>query len=333
MTTPATYFDGQTSGGRDVIVRVADGLVHLEFPEASTAFPLAAVRLESRLGDLPRRLDLPNGASCQMPADFELPVVPDAPERIERWVNAAEIRWSVVITTAVVLVASLWAGVVWGVPAAANVVARRISPGVERQMGAQALATLDRVALQPSKLPSERQRVLAARFDALVGLAAPGVPYALLFRTSPEIGPNAFALPGGTVVLLDELVAEAKDDDEIVAVLAHEIGHLVERHTLRQVLQTSTAGLLVSVVVGDLLSVASYAGALPAMLLNSSYSRAFEYEADRVGLSLLDRAGVDRGHLGRFLARLEAKYGGLPDGLGWLSSHPRAEDRARESER
>lgn len=332
MTTAATYFDGQTSDGREVSVRIADGLVHLEFPDAALAFPLASVRLESRLGDLPRRLDLPNGASCQMPPTFELPVVPDAPARVERWVNEAEIRWSVVLATALVLVAGLWAAVVWGVPAAANVVARRISPAVERQMGAQALATLDRVALEPSQLPLERQQGLAARFEALVKLSSPDVPYVLLFRASPQVGPNAFALPGGTIVLIDELVAEAKDDDEIMAVLAHEIGHLVERHTMRQVLQTSAAGLLVSVVVGDLLSVSTLAAAVPAMLLNSSYSRAFEYEADRFGLALLDRAEIDRGHLGRFLERLEAKYGGMPEGFGWLSTHPRAEDRARAAE-
>lgn len=331
MSVAATYYDGQTSEGRAAQVRVADGLVHVDVAESSIAFPLAAVRLESRLGDLPRRLDLPNGASCEVPADFTLPITPDAPAQLERWVNEAEIRWSVVVVAALVLVAGLWAGVVWGVPAAANVVARRISPSVERQMGTQALATLDLGTLSPSKLPVERQRALSARFDALAKLAGAEDEYVLLFRSSPRVGPNAFALPGGTVVLLDELVAEAQHDDEIVAVLAHETGHLVERHTLRQVLQTSTAGLLVSVVVGDLLSVTAFAGALPAMLLNSSYSRAFEYEADRFGLSLLDRAGIDRAHLGRFLARLEAKYGGMPEGFGWLSTHPRAEDRAREA--
>lgn len=333
MSVAATYFDGQTSQGRAVHVRVEAGLVHLDFPDTSMAFPMAAVRLESPLGDLPRRLDLPNGASCEVPRDFELPVIPDAPARLERWVNEAEIRWSVVIVAAIVLVAGLWASVVWGVPAAANVVARRVSPSVERQMGTQALATLDLSTLAPSKLSEDRQRALSARFEALAKIAAPDQDYVLLFRSSPGVGPNAFALPGGTVVLLDELVDEAQHDDEIVAVLAHEMGHLVERHTLRQVLQTSTAGLLVSVVVGDLLSVTAFAGALPAMLLNSSYSRAFEYEADRFGLSLLDRSGIDRGHLGRFLARLETKYGGMPEGFGWLSTHPRAEDRAREAEK
>lgn len=330
---PATYFDGRTSTGQPVQVRVADGLLHLDFAETSTAFPLAAVRLETRLGDLPRRMDLPNGASCQMPASFELPIEAPAPVRLERWVNEAERRWLPAVVAAIALVATIGVGVVWGVPAAANIVARRISPSVERQMGTQALATLDRTALRASRLPEARRQALTARFEALVGLAAPPEPYRLAFRSSPPIGPNAFALPGGTIVLLDELVTEAESDDEIVSVLAHEIGHLVERHTLRQVLQTSTAGLLVAVVVGDVVSVTSFAGALPAVLLNASYSRDFEREADRYGVGLLDRAGVDRGTFGRFLSRLEAKHGGMPNGLAWLSTHPRAEDRARETQK
>lgn len=328
--TDGTYHDGRTSASRAVRVRVADGLVHLDGADFTTAFPLAAVSLEPRLGELARRLDLPNGASVQVPAAFELPVPGDAPARVERWVNEAEIRWMPAIVAAVLVVVGLWATIVFGVPAAANVVARRISPALERGMGEQALSTLDRVALQSSKLSAERQAVLAARFRDIASLAAPSGGVTLLFRSSPAVGPNAFALPGGTIVLLDELVAEAKDDDEIISVLAHEIGHVQERHTLRHVLQTSAAGVLVAAVLGDVVSATSYAvAAIPTFLLNAGYSRAFEREADQFGLAALDRAGIDRQHFARFLTRLEEKHGGNESLPGWLSTHPRADERAR----
>ena len=328
----ATYHDGQTSAGRSVRVRVTDGLVHVEADAVATAFPLAAVRLEPRLGDLPRRLDLPGGASCLVPPDFELPLPADAPARMERWVNEMEVRWAPAVVAAVGVLALLWGGIVYGVPAAAKVVAQRMSPAVERQMGVQALSTLDRIALERSKLPEDRRAALTARFAALVKAASPDAAYILEFRSSPAVGPNAFALPGGTVVLLDELVQVAEHDDEIIAVLAHEIGHLEERHTMRHVLQTSVAGVLVAAVVGDVVSASSYAAALPAFLLDARYSRAFELEADRFGFALLDRTGVDRGHFVRFLTRLEKSHegGSLP---GWLSTHPRVEERGREAGR
>lgn len=330
MTVAAgTFHDGKTSASYPVRVTIADGLVHVDGDDRATAYPLDAVTLEARLGDMARRLDLPGGASVMVPADFELPGPVAAPARVERWVNEAEVRWLPALVATALLVVGLWALIVYGVPTAANVVARRISPSLEKGMGTQSLNTLDRVALEPSKLTAERQAALMARFTAVSQLADPAGGHQLLFRASPAVGPNAFALPGGTVVLLDELVAEATDDDEIVAVLAHEIGHVQERHTLRQVLQTSVAGVLLAAVLGDVVSATSYVvAAVPTFLLNARYSRAFEVEADAFGFGLLDRAGIDREHFVRFLTRLEAKHGGgkMP---GWISTHPRAEERGR----
>ncbi len=326
-----TYHDGQTSSARPVRMRVADGLLYLESDDLATAFPLAAVRLEPRLGDLPRRLDLPGGASCIVSPEFELPGPADAPARMERWVNELEVRWAPALVAAGALLVLVWGSIVYGVPAAAKVVAQRMNPAVERQMGAQALATLDRFALQPSGLPEARRQVLTNRFAALVKAAGPDADFTLQFRSSAAIGPNAFALPGGTVVLLDELEKTAQHDDEIVAVLAHEIGHLTGRHTMRHVLQTSAAGVLVAAVVGDVLSLSSYAAALPAFLLEARYSRAFELEADRVGFTLMDATGVDRAHFVRFLTRMEKEHGSSVP--GFLSTHPRADERTREAER
>jgi predicted Zn-dependent protease len=325
-----TYHDGRVSHARPVRISATDGLLSLHGEGIALSYPLSAIRYEPRLGDLPRRLDLPDGGSCVVAADFELPPsgAPAAPaERVDQWVTSLEGRWHVVFLAAVVVLGALWGAIVFGVPALARQVAMRMSPTLERQMGEQTLSALDRVALKPSTLDADRQQALTARFDRLVQLTSGDARYTLLFRASPAVGPNAFALPGGTVVLLDELVAIAANDDEIMAVLAHEIGHLYERHTMRLVLQTSVAGVLVAAVVGDVLSASSYAAALPAFLLQTRYSREFETEADTFGLHLLDRAGIDREHFIRLLTRLEKGHGdGLP---GFLSTHPRTSERGR----
>ena len=330
MSAAGTYHDGRRSHGHTVRVSVEAGVVHLRGDAVEIAVPVDRVRLEPRLGDLPRRLDLPGGASCLVDAAFELPDTPSGPPaRMERWVNEAEIRWVPALAAAAVVVALVWGGIAFGVPVLARVVATRMHPGVERQMGVQALATLDRLALEPSALPEARRTVLADRFASLARLA--GGEYVLEFRKSPAVGPNAFALPGGTVVLLDELVAAAQHDDEIAAVLAHEIGHLYGRHTMRHVLQTSVAGVVVAAVVGDVLSVSSYAAALPAFLLEARYSRGFELEADAFGLDLLDQAGIDRAHFVNFLTRMEKAH---PNSVpGFLSTHPRVEDRGAAARR
>jgi predicted Zn-dependent protease len=245
---------------------------------------------------------------------------------VDQWVTSLEGRWHVLLAAAAVMLAVLWGAIVFGVPALAKQVALRMSPALERQMGEQTLAALDQIALKPSRLTEERQSALTARFTRLVQLTSAD-DYTLLFRASPAVGPNAFAVPGGTVVLLDELVELAANDDEIATVLAHEIGHLYERHSMRLVLQTSVAGVLVAAVVGDLLSSSSYAAALPAFVLQGRYSREFVIEADVFGLHLIVRAGIDRDHFIRLLTRLEKERGdSLP---GFLSTHPRTSERGR----
>ena len=304
--------------------------VRVDGDRLSLRYPVDAVVLEPRLGGLPRRLDLPGGGSCLVDAAFELPATPASfGTGIERWAHLLERRWSVALAAAVGLVVVVWAAIVLVVPSFARHVATKIGPSVESTIAGQTLAALDRIALDPTRLPVERRAQLAARFARLSDFAGGPGSHTLVFRSSPSIGPNAFALPGGTVVVLDELVTLAKHDDEIAAVMAHEIGHVRERHALRSVIQGSISGLLVAAIVGDVLSASSYAAALPAVLLESRYSRGFEREADQVAVELMRRDRIDPGHFGRILLRMEGharKAGRYPD---FLSSHPPSDERAR----
>lgn len=97
--------------------------------------------------------------------------------------------------------------------------------------------------------------------------------YQLNFRKNPVIGANAFALPGGYMLITDELIDLANNNDEIVAVLAHELGHVKGRHALRQTLQGTVSGFIIIAITGDVSSIAS---GLPALMMNISYSRELE---------------------------------------------------------
>jgi Zn-dependent protease with chaperone function len=112
-------------------------------------------------------------------------------------------------------------------------------------------------------------------------------------------------------------------------VLAHELGHLRERHALRGLLQASAVGALVAVWVGDVGSVAT---ALPAFVLEARYSRDFEREADAYAAAVLGANGLGTRPLADLLARLEASQGGpRPRGglVAYLSSHPATAERIR----
>jgi predicted Zn-dependent protease len=152
-------------------------------------------------------------------------------------------------------------------------------------------------------------------------------PHRLEFRASPVIGPNAFALPSGIIVVTDELVKLSRNDREVLAVLAHELGHVRYRHTMRHLLQGSATALIIAGVTGDIASTTSLAAAAPALLLQTKYSRDYEREADRYAIELLQKAGIGPSHFAAILARMEnkpGKPGALPT---FLSSHPPTQER------
>ena len=150
-------------------------------------------------------------------------------------------------------------------------------------------------------------------------------------RTSGKIGPNAFALPGGAIVLTDGLVDLARNDAQVSAVLAHEIGHVRHRHGLRQALQAAGLAALITALAGDAVSITSLAVTLPTLLLQNGYSREFEDEADSYAFQRLREIGLSPKDFAEIIARLEefrSKDAGATRSntgernMDYLSTHP-----------
>lgn len=184
---------------------------------------------------------------------------------------------------------------------------------------------LDRTLFAPTVLDESTRARLRGRFDTIVRDLNLSEPCELLFRRSPQVGANAFALPSGAVVLTDEIVELAVDDDELVTVLAHELGHVAYRHALRQVLQSSTVALLTVALTNDAGTVSSAVATIPTLLVEMQFSREFEREADDFALAFLHTHAIDPAHFADLLDRLEGKTDGT---MSFLSTHPSAAARA-----
>jgi Zn-dependent protease with chaperone function len=153
--------------------------------------------------------------------------------------------------------------------------------------------------------------------------------YRLLMRDAPLIGPNAFALPGGEVVVTDQLVTLARSDAELEGVIAHEMSHVDRAHSLQRAYQASLVPAAIAFITGDATQVGHIATILPGVLLQSAYSRAFEQQADDDAKAQLRGMGVDPAALGDLLQRIEAKMCGKEGCLpSWLGSHPATAARA-----
>lgn len=331
------WFDGRSS--RVVAARLRLAAPHVLCMDAGEngrrEWPLAQVVISPRLGNTPRILRLPDGAQIEI-ADSPLlsEWFPQPPSRIEAMADWLERRRAAILAAAMVVVVASVLFVWQGIPWMARVVAEHIPPAVERQVGRQVATLLEHTQLSPSTLAPGRQRALELKFRALVAGEPRAGQMHLELVHSPGIGPNAFALPDGRIFMTDELVALARSDEELLAVLAHEAGHHVHRHAMRQALESSSVFLLAGIVLGDV-SGSSLAVSMPAVLLSNGFSRDHEREADLYAFALLKHRGHSPQAFADIMRRLSRKTGlGGEDGpVGYLSTHPPTPERIAAAER
>jgi Zn-dependent protease with chaperone function len=327
----AAYFDGKTSRRHVVRLRATPGALEVAGEGLWRAEPGAGIEVSEPIGAAPRTLRFGDGAFCEVgqgpELDRLLAVLGHRDGAVARW----QARWRVALVSLAAVAVVLAAGYRWGLPWAAEALAPRMPPAVVTALSDNVLQMLDKRALSPSELPKERQQQIEQEFSGLVAGDPEIRSGRLLFRHGGLVGANAFALPDGRIVLLDELADLAPTEEGILAVLAHELGHAKYRHGVRQLLQSSVVAAIVAGYLGDVSTVAAGYGTL---LLQSGYSRAFELEADGYGAGLLKATGHSPAALADMLEKLEqahARKEGHPDkpasGGAWLSSHPETAER------
>lgn len=322
----ASYFDGRTpqrhaveltAHGDEVIVRGAFG---------ERRARRSAIDISEPMGRAPRLLRFADGAVCEIADHAAFAAWLSAAGFAESAVVRLQARWSWAVAALLAVILSIMAAYFWGLPAVSKMLAPRIPDNIVQRISSHTLAFLDEQMLRPSRLPEARQAALREHAGAVLQALPGHPPYRLHFRASP-MGPNAFALPNGDLVIFDELVALAASDDEISGVIAHELGHVAHHHGMRQMIQSSVVAFVAGVYLGDISSIAS---GLAVLAMESRYSRAFEFEADAYAAKVMVVAGRGTEPLASLLEKLEKKLGG-EGSSGWagLSSHPETAERIR----
>ena len=155
--------------------------------------------------------------------------------------------------------------------------------------------------------------------------ALDGLEFDVHVIDSPMV--NAFALPGGTIVVFTGLIAESDEPEQVAGVLAHEMAHATLRHGLHRVGQSLGVAAGLHLLLGDTRGVVSAGAQLFQLATINSYSRDQENEADAEGVRMLHEADIDPMAMPRFFEHLRDKEGDLPGVVSWISTHPQHEDR------
>jgi Zn-dependent protease with chaperone function len=281
------------------------------------------VEISPRLGNLHRRFTLLD-AGCFETEDNEAAdhLLQGSGKRLSAHRLERSWRWAAV--AAVIAGSVVFVFVVYGIPAIALWLARETPASVASAVSQQTLQTLDAALFKPSQLPQADQKKAQALFARVASKAKAGTGnYRLLIRAAPNLGPNALALPDGTIVMTDQLWPYVKADDEIEGVFGHEIAHVERAHTLQALYQAALVPAAIAVVTGDISQVSQMAAILPGVLIQAAYSRGLEQEADDDAAVTLKRLGGNPAHLADLLQRLDAKLcgkSGCP--ASWLGTHP-----------
>jgi len=324
---PAHYHDGRSSGRTAVTLFLDGDRLRISGPSLDKTVPLRDARISSGIGAIRRTLRFPDGSQCEVAGDAGLDDLLGRQGKgrlgrlLHRWERSLPLATAALLVTVIIVILL----VKFGIPAAARRVAFTLPPATEETLGREALGMLDRMVFAPSRLPNERQRQVRLLYQDMSRDIPELRTTRLEFRSSDKVGANAFALPSGIIVVTDGLVNLARDDREITGVLAHEAGHLVNRHALRHVLQNSGTALLIALLTGDITSVSSFSAGLPTALVEAKYSRDFENEADDAAIAYLRRHNIPVSAYTGMLERLEADHGAKKG-----KDHPGAKKERKE---
>jgi Zn-dependent protease with chaperone function len=288
---------------------------------------LARTEISARVGRIPRRISFADGSLFETEDN----------DAVDLWMKkhgksgfVHELERFHPRLLAFVAAVFLFAGLIYrfAVPALVEVAVLVTPPAVTQWMASGTLLSLDKAVFSESALPEERQTEIRDAFNQVAALSSRGVAgYNLNFRQGGAIGPNAFALPDGTLVITDELIELADGDmDMIIGVLAHEIGHVEQEHSLRQLYRAAGVAGLIMLIAGDVGAAGEDILTSGAALMSLSHSRDAENEADRISVELMAKAWRDPRAIGRFFARLEEKLG-LDGDSSFLSTHPGTAER------
>jgi Zn-dependent protease with chaperone function len=332
-----SYLDGRSAARRPASVRLAASGLEIELSDGTRLWwPFRDVR-QTQGFYAGEQIRLERGAPFPEAllvddAGFLLALHATARGFGRRFHNPRRQRSRVLLTigaavTAVAIGAVLY---VWGIPAAAAVLATRVPVSWEERLGQAAVKEI--TASKRRCVDREREQDIGAIVTRLLE-PQPKAPYAFRVIIVDDLTVNAVAVPGGQGVLLRGLVERARTPEELAGVLAHELQHVLQRHTTRLLLQHASTGLLLVAVSGDLTGAMAYGIESARVLGTLSYSRHLESEADIEGLRMLLAADVDPRGMIAFFETLRTAEGAAHSATRYLASHPLAGDRVETLER
>ncbi len=338
MTGPAHYAgrynDGRHAQTTRVVISIGGVGIEIDSTDGTlnTTWPANRVRLTTpadqhqslrlQLTDSPARLTIDDAnalASLQMYCP-----------NILAGITTSRREWRKIALWSAAAAAVVLAFFVVVIPVGAKWFAIRIPAPLEARLGRQVVDQITSIFARTQRREAadvictspQGQAVIANLIGRFEQVADPHLPITVTVIDHPLV--NAFALPGGQILLFRGLIEQAEDGDQVAGVLAHEVGHVLHRHPTEIALKNTAGAGMVSLLVGDFTGGTAIAAATQ-LLLTSSNTRDAERQADATAVQLLNDLNISAESLAGFFGTTGADtFDGI---LGYLSTHPADADR------
>lgn len=260
---------------------------------------ISSIVISEKLGNVERVLTLEDGSIFVTKDNNGVDQTFKPFIKTNRFIHTIESSLGWVLIALIVTVISAFSFFKWGVPWTGSVIAHALPQKTNELIGANTMEFLDDYLFEKSELDDTQKNTIRNHFfEQLVPLENKqnDINYTLHFRSWQEGDqgiPNALALPSGDIILTDKFVELSRNQDEIDSVLLHEMGHVVHRHTLETIVQTTLVTTAIMLTTGDLSSVADLGVGIGSLLLSTNYSRKNESEADLYAFEKMLIAKID----------------------------------------
>ncbi len=214
----------------------------------------------------------------------------------------------------------------WGIPALAAFVASRVPVSWEERLGRSIVTHLVLPAMRCTD--KTRTRVIDEIITVLTA-PLPTSPFTIRVIVVNDSTINAFAVPGGYIVLYRGLLEKTQTAEELAGVLAHELQHIFKHHVTQALIQHVSTGLLLAAITGDTSRATAYGLESARLLGILRYSRQSEEEADAAGMRMLLESGIDPKGMIAFYELLTKSTSETSSILKYLSTHPSTGDRIK----
>lgn len=286
-----------------------------------------ALKVSDKLGSIPREIILSNSDLLVLESDS---LVDEWLANGKKDVSRLERSPKAVVASIVAVPLALYFIFAIAVPGLAVIFAPFVPDAVVDISSKHTLQTMEATLLNPSEVDQEKTQSLQTAWRELLdSMPLEHESYTILFRNSKAMGPNAFALPNGTIVFTDQLLELVDyDEDILTAIFMHEIGHVEQHHSVRLISQVIVSSIAINYFIGDVGAFFDIFASTGNTIATNQFTQKLEWEADNFALENLEKIGKDPVDFARGMQKFsELREHNAGELEQLLSSHPLTDDR------